>query len=173
MRLFFVFLGIAAFLGFTPLLLSAHGFGGSLEVNTGEYLVDVGYQPITPSAGAPVSYDFLLAEAKTGRPVEFESVWVRIAKGKSTVFATGIKKAELGPTTLVYTYPGGGQDYELSVRYEGPEGTLAEASFSNLQVGGSSSGGGSSAFSLGSILIGIGIGIMVGFGTTMAARKKG
>ncbi|MDP2735893.1 MAG: hypothetical protein Q8P12_06845, partial [bacterium] len=135
MRYCFAFLFVLAF---APFLVSAHGVGGTLETVVEGYLVDIGYQPANPRAGIPVAYDFLLTDSATGRPAEFDFMWVRVSKGKNTVLATGIAKAEFGPTTLVYTYPEGGDDYEIAVRFEGAEATLAEATFSNLPVEGAS-----------------------------------
>jgi hypothetical protein len=108
--------------------LYAHGTGESLEKIVGEYNVDIGYDPVMLEAASPSFFDFDLVTEETGERAEFTDIWVRIVESKQTIFATGVHKPSLDNTTMVYTFPEGGE-YEFKVRFQNDGEALAEASF--------------------------------------------
>ena len=120
-----VFAGVA--LTFLTPIVSAHSLGASFEATTTPYRVDVGYDPAEFMAGYASRFDFDLRE-ESGPVTEYDYVWVRITKEKQTLFATGIERQLLGPTTLLYTFdiPG---NYTLHVSYRQGTDVMAEASF--------------------------------------------
>ena len=131
----FSFLGLTLvavlFLGWTLSFEShvlAHSTGISLEKTVGEYKFDIGYNPPVLEAMDPTSFDFNLLLNKTGERVEFSDIWIRVVKGKKTVFASGIHKPSFGNTTMLYAFPQGGE-YELMVRFQNQGEKLAEVSF--------------------------------------------
>lgn len=106
----------------------AHVTGSSWEQVYGDYKVDVGYDPTTFTVGEPQRLDFNVVKEQGGEDVPFADVWVRIAQGNKTVFASGIHKPSLGKTGMTFTFPEAGE-YLLSARFEGPSGTVVESSF--------------------------------------------
>jgi hypothetical protein len=114
-----------------PLAVYAHGSGASLEKVVGEYWIDIGYDPVQPMGGDRMVFDFNLAEAAaTGTPVDFDYMWVRLQSDKRTLLATGVHRAEIGPTTLLVALPKDSKGaLGLSVRYQRGIETLAEADF--------------------------------------------
>ena len=100
-----------------PLYVSAHGSGVSIERQVGEYLVDIGYSPSPIEELAEVRFDFSLRRLDGSHEEPFDRIWVRIEGGGRTFFASGIAKAEFGPTTLLFRFSQAGE-HVLSVRYE-------------------------------------------------------
>lgn len=125
--------GVAAIIaGFMlPAAAYAHGFGASLERTVGEYWIDIGYDPSQVIAGDRMVFDFNLAEAAaTSTPAAYDYVWVRLRGDDQTLFATAVRRADIGPTTLLYTLPRDMKgDLTLSVRYQKENATLAESDF--------------------------------------------
>ena len=109
---------------------SAHTIGASFESPSGEYLSDIGYDTITFDAGQSVRFDFNLKQKTTKDPVPFDQVWIRIVHNGDTLLATGIHQQVIGPTTLLFTFPEGG-DYTLESSYRtGDEGDeIASSTF--------------------------------------------
>lgn len=116
-----------------PFATDAHGMGASFERDVGEYRIDVGYDPAQVRAGDRILFDFGTLWKNGELFTDFDHVWVRIEFEGKTVLATGVKRAAFGPTSLLYVIPA---DYEgeiiLDVRYEGPDGTLADTEFTLL-----------------------------------------
>ncbi len=110
-----------------PQHVLAHSLGASFEATSSPYRVDVGYDPVDFLAGDASRFDFDLRE-ESGPITDYDYVWVRITKEKKTLFATGIERQTLGPTTLVYTFDTPG-DYVLHVSYRQGADVMAEASF--------------------------------------------
>ena len=110
-----------------PLWALAHSGTTFWEVPDGAYILDVGYEPGTFTAGVAARFDFdLLGEDRI--PREYSQVWVRIRQENMTLLATGVIRQPLGPTTLVYV-PGAGE-HVLSASFRDAEGTeIAEGEF--------------------------------------------
>lgn len=107
---------------------SAHVTGNSWEQVNGRYKIDIGYDQNQFVAGQPVRFDFSALEARTGEPADFSSVWVRVVKGSTTVFATGLHRPALGPASMTFTFPDAG-DYSLDVRFDHDLETVTEQNF--------------------------------------------
>ncbi len=114
-----------------PSLATAHTLGASLEQAAGDYWIDIGYDPSQVTAGDRMIFDFNLAEAAaTSTSVSYDYVWVRLYGDDRTLLATGVHRADIGPTTLLYTVPRDAEgDLTLSVRYQKDNTTLAESDF--------------------------------------------
>lgn len=110
-----------------PVAALAHGAGTSYEVQIGEYLVDVGYQPDELVAGERVVFDFVIV--KDGIELPFEEVWVRLQHGSSTLLATGIAQPTIGRTTLLYVLPQDIRSLTVHARFQNEQETMAEVSF--------------------------------------------
>lgn len=115
-----------------PEVLYAHNSGASLEKSVPPYIVDIGYDPVSPVAGDRLLFDFTLVDtASTSIP--FDYVWVRIEKDKRTILATGITKAEYGPTSLLFAIPDDlSGELKLFARYQRDDDALAEADFTMM-----------------------------------------
>lgn len=118
-----------------PSLVYAHGLGASFEQQSGEYLIDVGYEPEFPEAERQARFDFELWRFEEEQvaysdrtPIPYSHVWVRILKERMTIFASGIHRQDIGPTTLLYMFPSEGE-YTLIVSYRGEGGEVASAEF--------------------------------------------
>lgn len=141
----------------------AHVSGASWNATSTPYIIDVGYTPDRFVAGEYAVFDFLLWRdaANVGKPVDFTEAWVRVLRDKETLLATGIRRQQLGPTTLLYTFANPGE-YSLSVSFrnqKSDELAAAEFRFKVLSK--------DSSWKLGSyllVLIALGIGVSIGVG---------
>lgn len=116
----------------SPQVLYAHNSGASLEKSVPPYIVDIGYDPVSPVAGDRLLFDFTLVDAASST-IPFDYAWVRIEKDKRTILATGIAKAEYGPTSLLYAIPDDlSGEVRLFVRYQRDNESLAEADFTMM-----------------------------------------
>ena len=107
----------------------AHVTGASFTSTTTPYVVDIGYDPITFTAEESERFDFVLRDEKTGNPVPFDQVWVRITDGDNTLLATGLLNQSIGPTTLLYVFGGPGE-YKLQPSFRNADGDeIAAATF--------------------------------------------
>lgn len=120
------FILISLFIFLFPTTIYSHGDQKSFEKEVNLYLVDIGYVPDTFEALNPSTFSFSLLDPKKEEK-EFSDIWVRIENDGKTVFATSVKKQELGETTMIYTFPDKG-NYELFVRYQNGDEKLAETS---------------------------------------------
>ncbi len=110
-----------------PFLAWAHGSGVSFEKDVGDFRVDIGYDLEQFMVGERAVFDFSLYKIP-GILTSFEEVWVRILKADEVYLATGIKRSELGKTTLLFRFGSDGlYTLETSFRKGGEE--LAKASF--------------------------------------------
>ncbi len=151
-----------------PLHASAHTTGASWNATSGPYTVDVGYDPVTFTAGQYTRFDFLLwnGPANTSDQKDFSQIWVRIVRDDNhTLLATGIWKQPVGPTTLLFEFAEAGS-YTLEVSYRDRDGNdIAVAKFPITVSGGSGSS------SLMSLLIGV-FAFIVGVGLTVIFLPK-
>lgn len=106
----------------------SHGVGASFEKEAGEYVIDIGYEPEWFTEGDTSTFSFQLLTNDTKDPVEFDDIWVRIARGTQTVFATGINSNANNASTMLFTFPQEG-DYTLHVRFQKEEEEIVETSF--------------------------------------------
>lgn len=159
------FMALTLFL-LLPAFALSHGTGSTLEKQVGDVLVDIGYDAAELSAGTPVRFDFALTSGDTEpEDVPFRSIWVRIVRENTTILATGIHASALGRPTLLYAFPEKGS-YELVVRYEGEEKSVAEASFPlSVAPGENGSTDTSILWGLGGLLLG-------GIGAYLLARRR-
>ena len=114
-----------------PLAVSAHASMESLYATSGPYVIDVGYDPVSPQVGKRFLIDIALrTESETGPIVDYDSVWVRMSRDRATYFATGVAQSAIGPTTLVLELPESAEgSMTLSLRFEKGGESLAEHSF--------------------------------------------
>lgn len=151
----------------------AHGFGQVLERTAGEYTVQFEYEALELQADESVRLDFAITKKDPSESVEFTDIWVRIAQGNETVFTGSILNPEFGRAGMIFTFPENGE-YELSVRFQNKDKTLAEASFPLSVVpsmGNERKSGGGLASSAGWLLGGL-IGLGVGFLLSFLAKKR-
>lgn len=122
-------LTFAVFVLIPAVPISAHTSGASLEAESGEYLIDIGYEPGDMYVGGRMVLDIELNDLDR-KLTDFSRVWLRVARDKETLLATGVGKADLGPTTFMIRIP---QEWEgdimLHVRYEREGDGIATASF--------------------------------------------
>ncbi len=113
-----------------PGAVFAHQTGVSFEKEIGAYFVDIGYDPPQPQGGERIVFDFNLKSKVDKTPEDFDYVWVRLEKDKSTLLATGIARADFGPTSLLYQVPNDLHgDLTVNVRYQKGDQALAETEF--------------------------------------------
>lgn len=116
----------------TSAVASAHTTGASWNATDGDHTIDIGYDPVTFTAGQYARFDLLLWQgaANTGDPADFAQVWMRIVRDPhETVLATGIWKQPIGPTTLLFEFMEPGA-YTMEVSYRDKDGNdIAAASF--------------------------------------------
>lgn len=120
-----------------PGLVAAHGSGTSLERTVDRYFIDIGYDPATVYEGDRIVFDFtdlfdaasIRAQATT--TVDFDYVWVRLREnGGGTLLATGIRRADFGPTSLLYAVPDELKgELEVYVRYQKGDEGIVESTF--------------------------------------------
>lgn len=127
MRRFIFFLLIMC--SITPVVSFAHGDGASFEKQSGEYLIDIGYDPAPPVAGEATLFDFSLIRLADGNEVPYSHVWVRILDERKTVLASGLHWQEVGATTLLFAFPED-KTYTLESSFRTERGEIASASFS-------------------------------------------
>ncbi len=104
-----------------------------MNQKVGNYLIDVGYDSLTPNpvAGEPTTFDVRLFDQNNNQ-TEFSDVQIDIHQADdSLVFHGDLKKSALG-LPLVYVFPTGG-DYKFFVRFYNGGQSLAENTF-NLNV---------------------------------------
>ena len=168
---------VLSFLGISFLFTNfalAHGGGESLEKVVGEYRIDIGYDPAIIEAARPSVFDFDLLFNETGERSEFSDIWVRIMKGKQTVFASGVHKPSFGNTTMMYTFAEGGE-YDLNVRFKNEGEEIVEASFPLAVQSASNAADSGSGISFLWLAIGAAMGVTGGFFTAFAfniGKKK-
>jgi plastocyanin len=119
---------MGALLSVCLMTVSAHGTGGTIEVEQDGYLIDIGYSEEEIVTGLPIQLSFLLFDLGDGTQrseVEFTDVWVRLENEAGIVFASLLSRPEFGDTSMSYFFTESG-DYELFVRYKDMQDTLVE-----------------------------------------------
>lgn len=131
----------------------AHGSSTSWEVPVGQYVVDVGYEPEEFVAGQSTRFDFNLKQGsdEEALPAPFAEVWVRLKGVDATYLATGVRKQELGPTTLLYTFGKPGP-YTLEVSFRDEGGKEVAATSLPISVADGDKGGTQSSWFVYSML---------------------
>lgn len=119
---------ISLFLLLPVFFVFAHGTGESLEKVVGDYVVDVGYDSFNPKAFESIRFDFQLLANGNKESVPFTDTWVRIMDGNNLLFAGWLAKPTFGLTGMSYAFPKGGI-YEITVRFQNDDTTVAETSF--------------------------------------------
>lgn len=123
---------LAVAVAFSPArVVHAHETGGSFQRESGNYTIDIGYNPASITARDYASFDFLLwkGAANTAGPADYSHVWTRIIRDKETLLVTGILHQTYGPTILLYAFPDPGM-YTIEVSYRTADGDeIAAASF--------------------------------------------
>ena len=112
-------------------LALAHPTGQSLNQNVGDYVVDIGYDSITPSpvAGEATAFDFRFFHNPGSQLADYTDVGVSIlASDGSTAFYGDLRHVADSPTGMVYIFPTGG-NYKLTAYYKKDGAALAQASF--------------------------------------------
>jgi hypothetical protein len=115
-----------------PAASFAHTTGASWNQTSGVYTVDVGYDPVTFTAGQYTRFDLLLWQgpANTGESAAYDQVWIRITDdSRRTLLATGVWHQPIGPTTLLYLFERPGS-YTLETSFRDADSNeIAVASF--------------------------------------------
>ncbi len=117
-------------------MAQGHGSGQTLTQAVGNYILDLEYESLALRAQEPVRMNFSIRWADPAHKpdLEFTDAWVSIIEANTkggfdpTVFAAPIFKAKFGPTGMTYVFPAGGI-YEVAVRFENGDKTIAESSF--------------------------------------------
>lgn len=124
----------------------ANGFGAVLDKVVGDYTLNVDYDAVNGIvAGDPVQFAFQLFNKDRSAPQEFTDVWVSITPSGTNssytppLFDGGLIQSNIFPATMTFIFPAGGT-YDLKVRYDKNDKTLAEAAFP-LTVSGSGNAG--------------------------------
>ena len=126
----FVFACVVGFVA-SPAIATAHATGASYNQTIGAYTADIGYDPVTFTAGESTRFDFKLWKGATtsGEEAPFAQIWIRIVRDKNSVLATGLWDQPIGPTTLLYEFETPG-NYVLEASYRDASGNdIAVASF--------------------------------------------
>lgn len=121
---------------FFPVVASAHGDSPSFEVQSGSYLIDIGYSQEGFRPNEEVDFDFDLfynVEGESPAFVPFETIDVRIMRGEEEVFADTLVNQKNFIPRLSYTFAEVG-DYTLDVAYMTGSTVIAESSF-DMPVG--------------------------------------
>jgi len=113
-----------------------HGLGQTVVKTVGDYHVDLEYESLELRAQEPVRMNFNIRWVDPAHKADliFTDVWVRIIEANTgggfdpTVFAGPISQANFGPTGMTYVFPRGGT-YQVEVRFENEDKTIAESSF--------------------------------------------
>lgn len=153
-----------------PVSVFAHSWGTSYAAEDNGYSIDVGYSSPAPSVGESVIFDFeILKNGERFR--DFSDVWVRIENNKATTLATGIHNADFGGSRLSYIFPTSGE-YTVNVRFQNDDQSIAVASFPITVVGDVSSSGASNNTFNSSSLVGVAVGLVLGFVVTSLLQGK-
>lgn len=160
---------IALFAVIAPLFLcsaphvSAHTQGASVEIASGPYLVDIGYDPQNIVEDTQVRLDFALFNATSSEAIDYTDIWLRVERENALYYAGGIPVARLGPTGISYRFPDAGT-YDVTLRFQDEDQILADAAFTldvSVNEEGGSGAGSSPLFTALLLLLGVGIGFTI------------
>ena len=166
---------LTAALALTVVLLPsrvwAHGAGKSFEKTVGEYTVEMEYEALELQADESVRLSFAIAKKDAAASVEFTDAWVRITQGTEAVFAGDIHNPEFGKVGATVVFPEGG-DYEVSVRFQNKDQTLAEASFPVTVAASTEQNQSNRASQPYSWLVGGILGLVAGYSLSFLKKRK-
>jgi len=121
----------------------ANGFGVTLDKVVGDYTANVDYDAVAGIfAGEPVQFAFQLFNKNRSELIDFTDVWVTVAPtGTGTgymppIFEGGITGLNSGfvPSGMMFVFQNGGS-YDLKLRFDKDNKTLAEVTFPLTVVG--------------------------------------
>lgn len=123
------FISIIFFLALIPTGISAHGDSPSLEVETGGYLIDIGYNQEGIRPHEEVTFDFDLTTTDNHPTyIPFQSIDVEITKESETVLERSIINDSKFVPTMPVTFDEAGE-YQMHVAYIQSGATLAQSTF--------------------------------------------
>lgn len=113
-----------------PVAVSAHGGRPSFEVESGPYLIDIGYSATGFRPAEEVTFDFDLYRDVNGTQAfaDFEMVRVEISRGEEMVHSEELANDESFIPTMKYTFSEEGE-YSLGVAYVQSGSVIADAAF--------------------------------------------
>ena len=163
-------------------IVSANGFGVTLDQVSGDYTANVDHDAVGGIfAGDPVQFAFQLFNKDRSKLTDFTDVWVSIVPKDANnvlarpIFDGGIFGSGFPPAGMTFVFLAGGS-YDLKLRFDKGGKTLAEAVFpltvkgdegKNIVVGASGSGD----FFKGALTTLI-LGILIGLAVRFFGRKK-
>jgi|GEM_PF-2301305 len=106
-------------------VVSAHGSGGSIEVEQDGYLIDVSYSQEQITTGETTQFSFLLFDETKANEIDFTDVWVRLEQDNIIYFASLLARPEFGDTSMSFLFLNDGE-YDLFVRYKNMDETVVE-----------------------------------------------
>lgn len=98
-----------------PVLMSAHGLGGSIEQTKGEYILGIGYNTYELASNKTISLDFDLFTLNR-EPVPFAEVLVEISKDDKTLLSAFVPNPEFGYPIVDYFFFEGG-NYKIDIKF--------------------------------------------------------
>lgn len=111
-----------------PKNVFAHGNYELLTKDIDKYTVESTYDPLDSSLGLSSPITFYLKDKSTNSDATYQTIWVKITQGYTTVFSAPITKPDIGPTSMMFRFPKEG-DYNLNLRFQNEDKFIAEASF--------------------------------------------
>ena len=112
--------------------VSAHGDAPSLEAEVGEYLIDVGYDPVL-APRVPIEFDIDLFTREPIDYADFAAVDVRVSKDGTELETASVENDEVHVPVFAYTFPEPG-GYDMDLRYLDAQGNLIVARTFHLEV---------------------------------------
>lgn len=111
----------------TPTVM-AHGNFELLTRDLDKYIMEIRYDPLDSSFGLASPITFYLKEKETDADATYQTIYVKMTKQDMTVFSAPITKPDIGPTSIMYKFPEGGE-YQLDVHFQNQTETIADSSF--------------------------------------------
>lgn len=88
---------------------------GGIDKEVGPYVLDIGWEPTTPSAGEAAFFAINIVDKDDFEPANFSSAWVRFSKGDRVAFA-GTFAMKNGSTSFSFEFPEAGA-WEMKVQF--------------------------------------------------------
>lgn len=107
-----------------PKLVSAHGFGTTLETTDKDYTIDVDYDNTAFAANLPTEFQLNLYNHKTIEKTPFDDAAIILKDNEKTLFSATVTKNSLDKTSFTYLFPKN-NTYTLEITYRNTNGTLA------------------------------------------------
>lgn len=107
-----------------------HNNGNSYEEEKDGFLIDIGYSPLTLTAGERARFDFSIYSltATTSPKDLFTDVWIQISKDDELHFSSNLNQPNFGPTALNILLVESGE-YEIYVRYQQESNLVTDTTF--------------------------------------------